>query len=148
MCFLNYFWYFLFILLIFVIYFYLAPHSTCSLHTAGCMWPLAVWLAGRRRAVPEQLGGQESPVAQQPPLARKQQPCIITSTCTMYVYMPANCVVRMCMTCHAHTHGHPSVADEAWHWLKCVLHIGWLSNTWALRAVNRLRSCPAHWVTE
>ena len=33
-----------------------------------------------------------------------------------------------CMTCNAHTPSHPSTADEAWYWPKCVLCIGWLFN--------------------
>ena len=27
-----------------------------------------------------------------------------------------------CMMCNAHTLGYPSTADEAWYWLKCILH--------------------------
>ena len=28
------------------------------------------------------------------------------------------------LQCNTHTPGHPSTADEAWYWPKCVLHIG------------------------
>ena len=35
------------------------------------------------------------------------------------------CYIRM--TCSTPTPGHPSTADEAWYWQKCVLRTGWLS---------------------
>ena len=57
----------------------------------------------------------------------------------MYMYMycklcvcedlrPAICVACAWRVIRTHTPGHPSAADEAWYWLKCVLHIGWLSS--------------------
>ena len=44
-------------------------------------------------------------------------------TFSMYMYIHVHqCYV--CMPCNAHTPGHPSAADDAWYWQKCVLHIG------------------------
>ena len=49
--------------------------------------------------------------------------------CTVYVVL-CTCRIRrpkashLCMTCDTHTPGHPSAADEAWYWPKCVLCIG------------------------
>jgi len=37
--------------------------------------------------------------------------------------VPKQCTILLYM-CNTHTSGHPSAADEAWYWLKRVLHIG------------------------
>ena len=43
---------------------------------------------------------------------------------TVHVYVLCMHLCCMCMTCDAHTPGHPSTANEAWYRLKCVLCIG------------------------
>ena len=53
----------------------------------------------------------------------------------MYIYMKlaakpgvltckASHLCCTCMTCDTHTPSHPSTADEAWYWPKCILCIG------------------------
>ena len=39
-------------------------------------------------------------------------------------YTKASHLCCTCMSCNTHTPSHPSAADEAWYWPKCVLHIG------------------------
>ena len=36
----------------------------------------------------------------------------------------ASRLCNTCMACDTHAPGHPSAADEAWYWLKCILCIG------------------------
>ena len=40
----------------------------------------------------------------------------------MYVYIVYLCYVHM--ICNTPTPGHPSAADDAWYWQKCILRIG------------------------